>query len=63
MNEDDLRDCFAMFASIRLGLDGHPDVVQASADKCYLFADAMLLARKQKEPVGIAAVKRVRKNK
>ena len=61
MTEEDLRDCFAMFASIRLGLDGHPDVVQASADKCYLFADAMLLARKPKEnedeeDAGIAAV-------
>ena len=39
MNEEDLRDCFAMFASIRI----------AYPDECYKFADAMLEARKQKE--------------
>ena len=39
MNEEDLRDCFAMFASIRI----------AYPDECYKFADAMLEARKPKE--------------
>ena len=39
MNENDLRDCFAMFASIRI----------AYPDECYKFADAMLQARKHKE--------------
>jgi hypothetical protein len=38
-----------MFASLRIGLDGTPDVMLASAERCYAFADAMLEARKQKE--------------
>ena len=59
MNEDDLRDCFAMFKSIS----------GASADECYAFADAMLEARKKKEVVsevedGIVAIKpRVRRSR
>ena len=59
MNEDDLRDCFAMFKSIG----------GASADECYAFADEMLEARKKKEVVsvvedGIVAIKpRVRRSK
>ena len=56
MNEQDLRDCFAMFASLRIGLDGSSDVMLASAERCYAFADEMLEARKPKEE-GIAAVK------
>lgn len=48
MNENDLRDCFAMFRSIT-GL---------SAEDCYKFADEMLEARKQKDESGIVAVKR-----
>ena len=48
MNENDLRDCFAMFRSIT-GL---------SAEDCYKFADEMLEARKPKEDAGIVAVKR-----
>mgnify|MGYP003331181725 FL=1 len=57
MNEEDLRDCFAMFRSIT-GLN---------ADDCYKFADEMLEARKKEksneEDTGIAAVvpKRTRK--
>ena len=58
MNENDLRDCFAMFASLRIGLDGTPDVMLASAERCYAFADAMLEARKPKEEVGIKAVRK-----
>jgi hypothetical protein len=58
MNENDLRDCFAMFASLRIGLDGTPDVMLASAERCYAFADAMLEARKSKEEVGIKAVRK-----
>lgn len=54
MNEDDLRDCFAMFASL----------TGKSADECYKFADEMLEARKPKEDGGITtAVKRTRKTK
>ena len=61
MNEDDLRDCFAMFASMRIGVDGSEGAMLQSAKRCYLFADAMLEARKQKESeneedTGIASV-------
>ncbi len=66
MNEEDLRDCFAMFASLRLGLDGTEEVMLASAERCYAFADAMLEARNKTEPEdGIVAIKKrryVRKN-
>jgi len=51
MNEEDLRDCFAMFKVI----------TGASPEECYRFADEMLEIRKQKEneneeDAGIAAV-------
>lgn len=63
MSENDLRDCFAMFASLRLGLDGTEEVMLASAERCYRFADAMLEARKAEpeEEVGIKAVRTRRK--
>lgn len=48
MNENDLRDCFAMFRSI----------TGVSAEECYKFADEMLEARKHKDETGIVAVKR-----
>jgi hypothetical protein len=48
MNENDLRDCFAMFKII----------TGASSEECYRFADEMLEARKPKEESGIVAVKR-----
>ena len=48
MNENDLRDCFAMMKSI----------TGASPLVCYKFADEMLEARKAKEESGIVAVKR-----
>jgi hypothetical protein len=54
MNEQDLRDCFAMLKA----------VTGASAEECYIFADEMLEARKEKsknEELGIAAV-RVKRN-
>jgi len=62
MNENDLRDCFAMFAMVGLftkgiGLDDE------SAKQCWDAADRMLEAR-SKEPeqeIGIVAVKSRRK--
>lgn len=39
MNEEDLRDCFAMMRA----------VTGASPEECYRFADEMLEARKPKE--------------
>jgi hypothetical protein len=65
MNEEDLRDCFAMFASLRIGLDGTNEVMLASAERCYAFADAMLEARNPPDEEGIAVIKKrkyVRKN-
>ena len=59
MNEEDLRDCFAMMR----GITG------ATAEECYRFADEMMEARKQKEnddeeDTGIARVaKRTYKRK
>jgi len=47
LNEQDLRDCFAMFRA----------VTGASAEDCYKFADEMLEARDKEEELGIAAVK------
>ena len=62
MNEDDLRDCFAMFAMTGWIMNGdyHEDEIP---HKAYRMADAMLEARKAKDETGIAAVKRVRKTK
>jgi hypothetical protein len=55
MNENDLRDCFAMFKA----------VTGANAEECYRFADEMLEVRKPKEDVdeGIVAVKPKRRVK
>ena len=63
MSEQDLRDCFAMFALLRMSF-GDTDIAYSNgAEKCYKIADAMLEARKPKEETGITAVKRVRKTK
>ena len=53
MNEEDLRDCFAMFRAI----------TGASAAECYEFADEMLEARKAEpeQEIGIVAAKSRRK--
>jgi hypothetical protein len=61
MNENDLRDCFAMFAMMGIvsrGIDG--DIVDKVANNAYVMADAMLEARKPKED-GIVAIKKTRK--
>jgi hypothetical protein len=67
MNEDDLRDCFAMFAMNGIIITSN-DVIEKVAKDAYRMADAMIEARKQKESrneedSGIAAVvpKRSRK--
>lgn len=64
MNEEDLRDCFAMFAMLGLLMDGSQTAgMKAVAQGAYEMADEMVAARKPKEETGIAAVKRVRKTK
>jgi hypothetical protein len=60
MNENDLRDCFAMFALI--GVSSGTDM-EYQAKWCYKMADAMLEARKAEpeQEVGIVAAKTRRK--
>lgn len=57
MNENDLRDCFAMFAMNGLL---HQENYEANclSELAYGIADAMLKARKPKDESGIVAVKR-----
>jgi hypothetical protein len=60
MNEQDLRDCFAMFAMCGIVMRGIEDsIVNGAARNAYKMADAMLEAR-NKEPeqgIGIVAAK------
>lgn len=49
MNEQDLRDCFAMFKAM----------TGANAEECYKFADEMLEARKPRQE-GIVSIKKRR---
>jgi len=61
MNDNDLRDCFAMFTLCGIVMRGIDDeIVEDVAMNAYKMADAMLEARKPKD-VGIKAVKRTRK--
>lgn len=63
MNDQDLRDCFAMFTLCGIVMRGIDDeVVEDVAINAYKMADAMLEARKPQETVGLPAIKkRVRK--
>jgi hypothetical protein len=61
MNENDLRDCFAMFAMAGWIMNGDYSKEEIP-HLAYQTADAMLEARKPKEEVGITAVKRRKKN-
>ena len=62
MNENDLRDCFAMFALHGLLHDikgiYEPQQMEKLTTLAYKTADAMLEARKAKDETGIVAVKR-----
>ena len=65
MNEDDLRDCFAMFTLCGIVMRGIDDeIIEDVATNAYKMADAMLEARNKnndEEELGIAAVKPKRK--
>ena len=61
MNEQDLRDCFAMFALNGI-LSCNYDVGEEPAILAYKYADEMLEARKPKD-VGIKTVKRTGRSK
>ena len=57
MNEQDLRDCFAMFALNGI-LSCNYDVGEEPAILAYKYADEMLEARKPEETIGLPAIKR-----
>ena len=59
IGDDDLRDCFAMFAMLGLCMREEVGVLGNIPEMAYQVADAMLEARRApKEPeVGIVAVK------
>jgi hypothetical protein len=61
MNDQDLRDCFAMFALNGI-LSCNYEVNEEPAILAYKYADEMLEARKPKE-AGITAIKRKVRNK
>lgn len=66
MNEQDLRDCFAMFALV--GLVMREGVGESMELDAWAIADKMLEARKKKEVVsevedGIVAIKPKRRSK
>jgi hypothetical protein len=65
MNEQDLRDCFAMFAMNGIIARGglHPELMpeEAMARRAYEVADAMLEARNAKPEIGIKTVRKGKK--
>jgi hypothetical protein len=68
VNEQDLRDCFAMFAMMGVIVRGglHPELMPEDciARRSYELADAMVEARNKETEEGIVAIKkRVRKTK
>ena len=60
MNDQDLRDCFAMFAM--MGLITHKGIIDRIPELSYAMADAMIEARKPTEE-GLIAIKRKVKTK
>jgi len=62
MNDQDLRDCFAMFALNGLLKEANGDYADdAITELAYSLADSMLEARRVKEePQGIVAIKKRR---
>ena len=59
MNENDLRDCFAMFTLMGIVSRGITnESIEMVAENSYIMADAMLEARKPKEELGIASIKK-----
>ncbi len=54
MNEEDLRDCFAMFALAGAVMAGK----NRDAEEIWQIADKMLEARKPKEEAGLPAIRR-----
>jgi hypothetical protein len=65
IGDDDLRDCFAMFAMNGIIARGglHPELMpeEAMARRAYEVADAMLEARNAKPEIGIKTVRKGKK--
>jgi hypothetical protein len=63
MNEEDLRDCFAMFALLGIVFAHKGEDSESASLTAYKYADAMLEARNKRElEEGIVSIKkRVRK--
>jgi hypothetical protein len=63
MNDEDLRDCFAMFALLGLVFAHKGEDSESASLTSYEYADAMLKARNQEpeQEVGIVAAKPRRK--
>jgi len=62
MNEQDLRDCFAMFASVGLIMKHGDGYMAKVSEKSYELADAMLEAR-NKEPENDGGITTIKKRK
>lgn len=58
MNDEDLRDCFAMFALLRMSFGDTDSAYSGGAERCYRIADAMLEARNKEDDDGIATIKK-----
>lgn len=58
MNEEDLRNCFAMMLTMGFAVKG-----EINPKAVWEIADMIMEARKAEDESGIAAVKRVRKTK
>jgi hypothetical protein len=56
IGDDDLRDCFAMFAMQKITWKKGEEA--QDAEDCYVIADAMMEARKGKDEAGIAGIKK-----
>jgi len=63
MNDEDLRDCFAMFALLGIVFAHKGEDSESASLTAYEYADAMLRARNQEpeQEVGIVAAKPRRK--
>ena len=59
MSDEDLRDCYAMFAMLGMLIDGSQTAgMKAVAQGAYEMADEMMEARKPKESAGLPAIRR-----
>jgi hypothetical protein len=59
MDDNDLRDCFAMFAMMGIVNRGiNEGIVSKVAENAYVMADAMMEARKPQEETGIVKARR-----